>query len=122
MADRLENYASEGDFQSAVMTLADLYGWWVMHVTTSQKGQKHLTSTSLSGWPDLVLWKPGVGVLYRELKTNRGRLSGAQQTVLGSLTEAGQDCAVWRPRDWALIEQTLTGKLRPLRPTDEETP
>lgn len=52
---------------------------------------------SPSGWPDLVLC--GRGVLYRELKSEDGRLSPAQRQWGSWLTAAGCDWAVWRPCD-----------------------
>jgi hypothetical protein len=37
--------------------------------------------------------------MFRELKTERGRLSDDQRTWLRALTAAGIDAAVWRPAD-----------------------
>ena len=51
------------------------------------------------GFPDLVLVGCN-GVLYRELKTDRGRLTPMQEWWLNSLLDAGQDAGVWRPSDW----------------------
>lgn len=50
------------------------------------------------GFPDLVLTGPG-GVLFRELKSDRGHLSAEQQAWLVALVAAGEDAAVWRPAD-----------------------
>src|SRR5690606_5114711 len=52
------------------------------------------------GFPDLVIVGLGPGaVLYRELKTERGRLRPEQRTWLDALSRAGQDADIWRPRD-----------------------
>jgi len=51
-----------------------------------------------AGFPDLVL--VGGRVLYRELKSMRGRTSDAQSAWLASLRAAGADACVWRPSDW----------------------
>lgn len=51
------------------------------------------------GWPDLTLVGPG-GVLYREVKTSRGRLEPAQWECGQRLLAAGADWAVWRPSDF----------------------
>ncbi len=51
------------------------------------------------GWPDLTIVGPG-GVLFRELKAERGSLKPDQKSWIGWLTEAGADVAVWKPRDW----------------------
>jgi hypothetical protein len=49
------------------------------------------------GFPDLVV--TGRRVLFRELKKQDGRLTGAQAAWLADLTAAGADAAVWRPSD-----------------------
>ncbi len=51
------------------------------------------------GFPDLVIVGPA-GVIFRELKAERGRLTADQRTWLDQLTEAGADAAVWRPDSW----------------------
>lgn len=51
------------------------------------------------GFPDCVI-VGSRGVLWRELKTERGRLTADQRTWLDRLTEAGGDVGVWRPSDW----------------------
>ncbi len=51
------------------------------------------------GYPDLVCVGT-TGVLYRELKTERGRLTPDQRVWLDRLTLVGVDASVWRPADW----------------------
>ncbi len=51
------------------------------------------------GFPDLVVVGPH-GVIFRELKADRGRLSPDQRRWLDRLTQAGADAAVWRPDAW----------------------
>lgn len=51
------------------------------------------------GFPDLVIVGSD-GLLFRELKTDRGRLTRAQQTWLDTLYRTGADATVWRPVDW----------------------
>jgi len=51
------------------------------------------------GFPDLVVVGPH-GVLWRELKSSRGRLTPEQVRWLDRLTEAGADADVWRPDAW----------------------
>jgi hypothetical protein len=48
------------------------------------------------GVPDDILIGP-YGVLWRELKTMRGKVTPAQQAMGEALLAAGQDWAVWRP-------------------------
>ena len=50
------------------------------------------------GWPDWVILGRG-GSLFRELKSQRGRLSPDQRRVGFALTRAGLDFDVWRPSD-----------------------
>ena len=51
------------------------------------------------GWPDLVIKAPAgrAGVMFRELKKQRGRVTPDQQEWLDALTAAGMDADVWRP-------------------------
>ncbi len=51
------------------------------------------------GFPDLCICGPS-GLLFRELKSSRGRLTADQQTWLDRLAAAGADAAVWRPDSW----------------------
>lgn len=53
---------------------------------------------------------PDRGVLYRELKSDRGRLSMEQEAWGDLLVRAGCDWAVWRPSDWSQIEAELKGQ------------
>lgn len=102
---------SEADFQTQIVEYAQLAGWQTMHVRRSIKGADGgwVTATSIKGWPDLVLWGHG-RVLFRELKTDRGRLTAAQAEVIASLSEAGADAGVWRPSDWDLAVSELHGR------------
>ena len=57
----------------------------------------HDSRHSPSGFPDLVI--VGHGVIYRELKTARGKVTDAQAEWLHALVMAEQDACVWRPAD-----------------------
>ena len=57
----------------------------------------HDSRRSPSGFPDLVI--VGRSVIYRELKTAKGRVSDDQAEWLHALVMAGQDACVWRPAD-----------------------
>lgn len=56
------------------------------------------------GYPDWTIAGPG-GLLFRELKTERGQLTDAQRAFLERLQSLGQDAKVWRPSD--LIDETI---------------
>lgn len=49
------------------------------------------------GWPDWTIL--GCRILFRELKSEKGRLSPAQKIVIAHLEAIGADVAIWRPRD-----------------------
>lgn len=78
------------------------------------KGGRERWVTAMSGnkgFPDLVITGPN-GVLYRELKTMKGRVSVEQHEWLNTLTEAGADAKVWRPDDWPLTIIQEIGEIR----------
>ncbi len=59
----------------------------------------HDSRRSPAGFPDRVYCGPG-GVLFRELKTDSGKVSAKQQAWIVGLFKAGFDAKVWRPMDW----------------------
>ena len=75
-------------------------GWEVYHTHDSRRSEP--------GFPDLVLVRDRV--LFRELKTNTGRISPAQKHWGAVLTAAGADFKVWRPKDLKTIIKELTQK------------
>lgn len=89
---------TEKQFQQAVVDLATLCGWKHYHPFDSRRSDP--------GWPDLVLARCG-RLLFRELKTEKGRVTDSQAGWLFVLESAGQDVAVWRPSMWTEIEATL---------------
>ena len=102
---------SEKQFQKAVIDLAKWTGWLAYHTYDSRRSEP--------GFPDLVLVHPTRGVLFRELKTMKGRVSAHQRKWLDKLALAGADVAVWRPNQLVTNEirdeltktgQTPTGK------------
>ena len=100
---------SEAEFQSAVVELAEALGWHWWHFADSRRpgrGGLWVGDVGARGWPDLVLVRHNRHLL-RELKTDGGRLSKAQQQAIQLLAAAGFDVAVWRPADWDDIEADL---------------
>jgi hypothetical protein len=93
----------EKTFQQNIITTARLLGWHHFAVRDSRGCPP--------GWPDLVLVHPEHGVLYRELKSDRGRLSLEQESWGALLTRAGCSWRVWRPAMWSEIEAELRGQL-----------
>ncbi|MDQ1053198.1 hypothetical protein QE394_001126 [Arthrobacter sp. SORGH_AS 212] len=84
---------SEREFQAIVVEVARLHGYELAYHT-------HDSRRSAPGFPDLVLVSTRrVRVLFRELKTDKGRVSPDQRTWIDGLTAAGMDAGVWRPAD-----------------------
>lgn len=84
---------SEAQLQRAVLDLTKWLGLLAFHSTDSRRD-------SCAGFPDLVL-SGSRGVLYRELKTETGKLRPEQLDWLARLTQGGADAAIWRPADLA---------------------
>ena len=107
-------HALERDFQADVIAMARTLGCLAFHVHDSRRSQP--------GFPDLVIVGKG-GVIFRELKTEKGRLRPEQETWLAALASAGADATVWRPNDWphAIREQITAIARRPARMTTAPT-
>ena len=106
-------------FQRQIFDLARVTGWvwWHFHdsrreIVAGDGTRRLIGDTSAEGWVDLVL-VGAHGALFRELKTDKGTVSLGQLRCVLALHDAGENADVWRPRDWPLIERTLTSK----RPT-----
>lgn len=85
----------EKDFQQRVINLAQTLGYTQIYHT-------HDSRRSQPGFPDLVLVNPHTKrVLFRELKSARGRISPAQKQWADALIQAGADFDFWYPADWA---------------------
>lgn len=83
---------TERQMQDHVLAAARSLGWIAYHTHDSRRSQP--------GFPDLVLVHPVQRrVLWRELKTERGRVTAAQDQWIHALTRARQNVAVWRPAD-----------------------
>ena len=86
-----------------VVRLAKDLGWSFYHTRNSRRSQP--------GYPDLHLWHPKYGQLFRELKTMKGKQTPDQIRVERELRAAGADADVWRPADLdGRIIQELKGK------------
>lgn len=93
----------EDDLQAAVLKLCKLLGLHTAHFRPAlTKSGRWVTAVGGDGkgWPDLTIVGPS-GVLFRELKSATGSRSPEQRMWAEWLAEAGQDVAVWKPRDLA---------------------
>lgn len=94
---------SEADLQRQVIETAQWHGWLVFHPLPAMHRGRWVTATQGdTGFPDLVLARRGV-VLFRELKTDTGRVPPDQQRWAEHLPDWG----VWRPRDLDAIRAEL---------------
>jgi len=105
---------TEAEFQNQIIKYAQLKGWEVMHVRKATQGAKGrnrarwVTPTSVRGWPDLTLWHPKRGgMLFIEVKSDKGRVSPEQKAVLASLTDAGQYAVFAKPKMWEELKNLL---------------
>jgi len=90
---------SEEAFQTLIVDLARRFGWLTWHDNDSRRNDP--------GIPDLLMLRERL--IWRELKTQRGRLSAEQAAWGERLLRGGQDWAIWRPSDWETeIVPTLT--------------
>ena len=103
---------SEAEFQKAVITLAKLHGWKVMHTQPAQirPGRWITPNTGDQGFPDLVMVHPSRGCIYVEIKTDKGVVSNTQWEWLITLEDAGCEVHVWRPYDLEKISERLARK------------
>lgn len=90
---------TEKDWQEEVLTLARYGGWTLRYHTFDSRH-------SAAGFPDLVLVRVPELVIA-ELKTDKGRVSPAQQEWLEALAACGLETHVWRPRDRQAVDQRL---------------
>lgn len=100
----------EAAWQAHVEQLARARGWLVYHAPDNRpvlgRGGKRYVQAVEPGFPDLVLVR-GDRVLFRELKTETGRVRPEQKKWLAALEAAGCDVAVWRPSDLSEVNATL---------------
>lgn len=85
-------------FQAEVLALCEGRNLWPVLVNPARFTQR---AASNRGFPDLVIYGPG-GAIHRELKISLGYgrgLSPAQTTWRNRLQAAGQDWAIWTPRE-----------------------
>lgn len=93
----------ENDLQSSILDfIAYLPGVLVYHALPGRVGEDGRWVTPMAGdkgFLDLVIAGPN-GLLFRELKTEKGKVTEGQQKWLWTLRESGHDAGIWRPSDW----------------------
>lgn len=108
----MKDQVSEAQWEKTLVALAHLNSWMVAGFRTAQVGKSWQTPVrhDAKGWPDLVLVRDRV--IFVELKTNKGRISDAQDEWIMALETAGQEVYVWRPSDWDEVVEVLRWKDR----------
>ncbi|MCK9629580.1 MAG: VRR-NUC domain-containing protein [Bacteroidales bacterium] len=103
---------TEGQFQSAVIELAHMFGWRIAHFRAAQtaKGWRTPVQADGKGFPDLVLARERL--ILAELKSERGRLSDAQREWIEALERAGAEVYCWRPSQLEEIADILRRRAR----------
>lgn len=89
---------TERTFQDRVVQYARLNGWLCYHTHDSRRSE--------AGFPDLVLAREGE-LVFAELKTEKGRISQAQQGWIDLLDTTEAQAYIWRPSNWEVIEEVL---------------
>ena len=98
---------SEADLLNAVIELAHWRGWMVHHDRPARTAQGWRTAVQGDvGFPDLVLVR-GSSLVFAELKSEKGKLTAAQEKWIAELRLHGSLVYVWKPSDWDTIERTL---------------
>lgn len=116
-----EQSISEDDFLTQVIDLAHIYGWKVAHFRPAQTkhGWRTAVSAEGKGFPDCVMVRDGQ-LIFAELKSEKGKVSEAQQEwldLLNEVSDASRDYVydevrivhiyLWRPSDFDSIVEIL---------------
>ena len=115
-------FASEEEFQRAVIDLARSLGWVVAHFRKVRVQRKDGTTywetpvqADGAGFPDLLMLNR-TRQIVAELKFGKNRPSEAQKAWLGRFGAAGVPWYVWYPADWPEIVAALGPQGVPPRP------
>lgn len=96
---------TEADLQAQVTSMCAQLGLYHYHPHDSRR--------SAAGWPDSVIISGRAGrIMFRELKTQAGKLTPEQRKVGYMLTACGLDWCVWRTND--LLDGTIATQLAAL--------
>lgn len=103
---------SEKTYQRIVLDQARFFGWQAHHATETRRQVSpgvFVGDADFAGFPDTVLAHPGVGVVFAEIKRQKGySWQPGQREYLDFLTTVpGPYVAMWQPRDHRGVEQLL---------------
>lgn len=108
---------TEAELSQEVVRLAVKLGWKVYGIRRTDKSR--LVHPSGVGWPDLVLFRPGM-ILFAELKRHGGKLSPEQEDWLSCLASTFTNVHHWEPTDW--FDGSITDVLRSFLPHTRTPP
>lgn len=102
---------TEKAFMDAVIQLARIHGYKVMHIRDSRRQVRPnvwIGDEDTAGWPDLFLCHPKKKrALAMELKASKGKVTEKQEGWLDALDQAGIPSYLFRPDDLPLIQKLL---------------
>lgn len=105
----------EYELLSLVLDLAKTLRLRTLHILpahTEDGGWITAVAGDGKGFPDLLILG-SEGVLYRELKTTKGRCTPEQSAWLAALDGAGENGGIWTPVDW--FDGTIRKELEAIR-------
>lgn len=88
-------------FMDQLAVLAASYGYVVHHDKDT-----HLVE---AGFPDLLLWKAGKGLVYLTCLSQREKLSEPQNVWIERMRASWVRAGFVRPKDWEWLEAILSG-------------
>lgn len=108
---------SEKLFQAKVMQVAAIHGWRQAHFRPSmtRDGRWLTAMAGDAGYPDLTLAHPTKGILFAELKAEKGRVTLEQELwhkYLLAARTVGTAVHIWRPSDLDQIIPILAEGVR----------
>jgi hypothetical protein len=102
-------HVSEDEFLTAVLDLAQLRRWHVLHLRPARtaRGWETPIQAGGKGWPDVFATR-GARAIALELKSAHGQTTPEQDRWISDLDQAGIQALVVRPADWPLIVRLLS--------------
>lgn len=89
----------EKEYQRDIQLHLQRHGWLDYHPRVSFYDRP--------GFPDIVAIRPP-RVIFAEIKTDKGRLSPAQEEYKRQLEACpGVEYYIWRPRDWEMVKRII---------------
>lgn len=99
---------SEAEFTTAILELADLYGW-----SKELRFHDEDSKRNRAGFPDWVLVReqPAPRIVFVELKSEKGIVRKKQKLWLRALAACPGPCVhLWRPSDWSSARACLSAR------------